>query len=441
VVNIPVTYPPEPVNGVFVSGLTTPDRPGITYTYPATLADELEAELGEYIVEPSLFDDARRGDWDSLWRKISRHLEVQVAAVKYLLKTRDFDFFAANFRATDSGAHSLWQGDEHDGGPYLLEIYRRLDEFLGWLMAHLPAETLLLVISDHGAGPVGDRAVLLNRWLAQEGYLAVPSGRPQRVVWQRIAKWIRYHNPPIVRKWLKRLVPKLYERLRAPSGRFLIDWARTRAYADEQLMMIWVNLAGRDPEGIVTPGREYDELVSELKSKLLQLRDPESDLPVLESVCLRDEIYTGPMTRYAPDLVLWPAADPPYEVVRSDLIAREGVLISLEGVTTGLPIRRGNHRQMGLFMAWGQGVGPASSTLEGLRLIDIAPTILYALGAAVPRAMGGRILLEVFDQPIEPTYDESEPESLDTEGWPGREVSVEDDATVLERLRGLGYID
>jgi len=441
VINIPVSYPPEPVNGHFISGLTTPGRQGVCYTHPVSLADELAAELGEYIIEPPLFEDARRGDEEALWKKISRHLDNQIAAAKYLLNMYEYDFFAMNFRATDSGGHNFWEGGASDGGARLLDIYVRLDSFLEWLVDVMPPETLLLVMSDHGMGPAGDRAVLLNRWLEQQGYLAICSNRVGVLPWQRCARWIRYHVPGSVRQRLRRLFPRTYEHLRAPGAHFLYDWSKTRAFADEQLAMIWINLLGRDPQGIVRPGEEYETLVTEIQSSLLDLRDPETNSLVFSRVERCQDVYHGARLRQAPDLILWPAEEPPCQIARSDLVSVPGIFLPLDSIETGLPILRGQHRRMGLFIAWGDGVRATTHEISGCKIADIPPTLLHALGCPVPRSMEGESLLGLLGCPDAPLYEDVSLIESDVTEDTSRDRGVVDDETVLERLRGLGYID
>jgi predicted AlkP superfamily phosphohydrolase/phosphomutase len=204
--------------------------------------------------------------------------------------------------------------------------------------------------------------------------------------------------------------------------------------------MIWLNVAGRDPEGIVRPGLEYRSLASELKARLVALRDPETGSPAFGTVLLRDEVYSGPFVNSAPDVVLWPATDPPYEAVRSDLVADDGVFVPLAGLKTGLPVRRGNHRHRGMLMAWGKGVRNEADAVAGMRLIDVAPTMLYILGMPVPRTMDGRVLLELFEQPYRPVLSAEESSGDVGAGHHGACPIGSYDGGVESRLRGLGYI-
>jgi len=222
------------------------------------------------------------------------------------------------------------------------------------------------------------------------------------------------------------------------SSHILVDWPRTRVYADEQQGMLWINVAGRDPQGVVAPGAEYDALVAELVAQLKDLRDPLTSRPAFSEIYRRDEIYTGPMASLASDLLVSPSTDPPYQLLPSPLATRGEVVVSLEEINTGLPILRGTHRQMGMLAAWGEGVRAGTGELSGLKLMDLAPTILYALGCPLPRDMDGRPLSELFKRPGKLSYEESD---VRAQVPPDRDLESEDKSLVLERLRGLGYID
>lgn len=434
VVNLPMTYPPDIVDGFMVSGMDTPDTLS-AYTYPPHLAAELKTHLGEYIIELPLFAEARRGQFEQLWQKIVRNLENRIAAVQFLLANYDVDFFVVNFRATDSAQHYFWAGPEDNGR--VLEVYRHIDRFLGWLLDRLPTETLLLVMSDHGFGPAGERAVLLNRWLVQQGYLAIRAGRLPRSLGQRAIGWLRHHTPEGFRQIWRRLWPRGYERVRAPAAHFMVDWSRSRVFADEQQGELWINLCERDPQGIVKPGAEAKNLTWELKQRLQALRDPATGAPVIAEVYSRDEIYHGPFAERAADLLVLPSEDPPVQFLPSDLSTDGEVVVPATQAQHGLPLLSGTHRSPGLLIAWGSGVRSGIGPLSNLFLVDLMPTILHSLGCPVPSGLDGRPLLELFQRPGAPRFADDEVKSAAATVV----ANKEDQHIIEERLRGLGYID
>ena len=119
------------------------------------------------------------------------------------------------------------------------DLYDRMDDLIGRVMQQIDDQTLLLVISDHGFKSF-TRCMNLNAWLHQNGYLALKDGKSESGDW--------------------------FED---------VDWSRTRAYT-MGLNGLYLNLKGREREGIVEAGAEAEALKEELRSKLDGLVDPAS---------------------------------------------------------------------------------------------------------------------------------------------------------------------
>ncbi|MGC9320086.1 MAG: alkaline phosphatase family protein [Armatimonadota bacterium] len=151
------------------------------------------------------------------------------------------------------------QGADPADAPEIVErVYEDMDELLGSIRERLDDETVLFVVSDHGFGRFA-RCVDLNRWLHEEGYLAL-------------------------------------------DAEGAIDWADTRAYA-MGLAGIYVNLAGREAEGTVTP-EEAEALKKELAQRLTAAEDPETGETPVQAVFDARKIYSGPLAENAPDLIV-----------------------------------------------------------------------------------------------------------------------------------------
>ena len=145
--------------------------------------------------------------------------------------------------------------------------YVEMDEIVGWALEALDEQTTLLVMSDHGFAPFR-RQANLNTWLEQNGYLALKNPR-------RRAEY----------EWLQG-----------------IDWSRTRAFAIG-LNSLYLNVRGRERNGIVAPSQRA-QLAREIADKLLTWRDPENGQPVVTQPALREEVYHGPHTKEAPDILV-----------------------------------------------------------------------------------------------------------------------------------------
>ena len=202
VINVPMTYPPEPVKGVLVGGLLSPGEHS-KFTYPDSIYGELCEACGDYMLDV----DTERGrlSADELARLAEdglRMIRLRTCASLHLANTRPWDFFMVVYGASDRLAHKYWKywdtshplHDPRDAAAFsdvLPSIYRSLDEALGKLLDALWDEnTTVFVVSDHGFGPM-EKAVYLNRWLAQRSYLALHS-EGKRPPSSRLKQGVRY---------------------------------------------------------------------------------------------------------------------------------------------------------------------------------------------------------------------------------------------------------
>ncbi len=294
-------------------------------------------------------------------------------------------------------------------------------------------ESILVVMSDHGFGPASNKAVYLNNWLEQQG-LSKSKNRAGRAWWRR-------YVPDSAKTVIKKLMPDLYDKARSPLSSFFFDWSKTRAHADEYLQCIWINLVGRDPQGTVQPGDEYEELRNFIIEGLESLRDPDTGLPVVRKVYRREDIYWGNQLDILPDLQVEQRWEPFFQV-RPSYTAPD-----LAPVRTLTPAKvmadrllSGVHRPNGIFLAAGANIRPGKD-LSGLKLIDLPATILYLLGIPVPNSFDGTVLDEILQNPVPVEYTSQ----YNYESFIRREdddiYSDQDQESILERLKGLGYVD
>lgn len=455
VVNVPQTYPPEPVAGVLISGRDTPGL-GAAYTYPPELKGELALLAGEpYVIVPDDWLYTRRGQPDRARDELFRELRVRFRVVRELLRREAWDLAWFVVSATDGAAHFFWQ--YHDPshplytpegaalyGDVVREVYRRADAELGRLLEELGDEVGVFVVSDHGEGPQVPLAVHLNLWLAQEGFLTFAKGSrrgPRRALARalRAAKRLAYDRLSFQDLTLvRRLFP---DWLRGELGQETffagVDWSRTRAFSEEVRGNLWINLKGRDPAGIVEPGAEYEALRDELIAGLSSLRNPLTGGPLVRRVWRREELYTGPYVERFPDLVV-EADVPDVFRPRGDYRGSDAVRILSREELAALKTS-GTHRMEGILVACGPGVR-AGVHVQGASLQDLAPTILHLLGEPVPAHLDGRVLTELLD----PSWLAASPVRREAggpgEGGPGQDYTEEEARQVEERLAGLGYL-
>jgi predicted AlkP superfamily phosphohydrolase/phosphomutase len=265
---------------------------------------------------------------------------------------------ACVFDATDRVQHMFWRdldrthpafrGERARTPNAIEEQYRRNDEFLGRVMARLGHDDVLMVLSDHGFTAFR-RGVNLNRWLLDHGYLTLKAGG------EASAEWLAD-----------------------------VDWSRTRAYA-LGLTGIFLNVTGRERQGVVERGAAVDALKAELTAALTGLEDPATGAAAVRAVRDASAIYDGPYVDRAPDLLIG---------------YHEGYRVSWDcasGVVAG-PLFEDNLKPwsgdhcVDADVVPGVFVCSRPISTSDPALVDIAPTALALFGLDVPHHMQGRAL-------------------------------------------------
>jgi predicted AlkP superfamily phosphohydrolase/phosphomutase len=147
-----------------------------------------------------------------------------------------------------------------------------------------------------------------------------------------------------------------------------IDWSRTQAYSLGNVGQICLNVAGREPQGCVQPGEEYEQLRDAIIARLYELRDPETGEQVVEQVYRREEIYQGTYLEMAPDIIFIPLRLEYFGFGEYEFGSHKIIEPMRRGIS-------GTHRLNGIFMAYGAKIEPGVK-IEGANLVDLAPTIL-----------------------------------------------------------------
>lgn len=451
VVNVPLTWPVEPINGVLVSGLMTPGLDS-QFTSPPELKQELLRVLGEYIIDVDIERGETGGDsLDELAARVKRMSELQSRAFEYLLeKNPDWDFGMLVHRAPDTLCHKFWryQDPTHplynereaaQWGSVINDCFAYLDAFNARILEKFTDEqTTVIVLSDHGFGPL-THAVYLNQYFAQRGILAYKqqSGSALSSALRTGVK--RLNNPLIgaVKSKAFQLLPSLKSDLHYSMAYGTMDWARTKAYAVGTMGNVYLNVRGREPEGYVERG-DYEAVRDEVIDAMHELCDPETQNPIFDFVYRREEIYRGGALEEAPDVV--GLIDGPYHVAAVDWRGANGKPKRIvEKVGTQLLFASdtsGQHRMDGILIANGAGISPNPSISPSPDLIDLAPTILQLLGEAIPEDMDGGIISELFAHQRTAEFAPARTYENRMNG----EYSDAEQKEIEERLAGLGYL-
>lgn len=450
VINVPMTYPPLPVNGLMITGLGTPLYK--TFTYPQNLTENL-TQRG-YKVDKEIFYSPDRED--QYLKAVYDVCDRQLPVVKELLSQDAWDFFMYVFRDTDELAHFFWrhmdgthpahtQQDSDAHGNTLLNFYQNVDRHVGELIKAAGDNVNVLIVSDHGFGPLY-KDVFLNEFLAQQGFLVKKEIAQKRQILARLGL-TRLKISSFLRgiglHWLEnRIKDALGEKItllprdKRPEFADGIDWLHTTAYSFGYHGQIYINLKDREPEGIVNQA-DYESAREQIIATLKQLRDPQDGQLVVDQIFKREELFNGPYLNKTPDLV----------VVMRDFsyITRNGYELGAEHAnifSSPLTHESGSHRLDGILIAQGPTIREGGQTVSDANIIDLTPTILHLLNCAIPQFVEGQVLKDL----LKPTWFQknainyqSEPATFITDksevSW-----SDEDEAEVIERLKNLGYL-
>lgn len=429
--SVPVTYPPQEVNGFVVPGFLTPTDSNAS-SYPPGLAEELLEAVPEYkyLPEPYMTGKTSEG-WVN---ELKTAVEARGAAARFLYDRyfdgRSDELFVTHFFATDLVQHFLWDEVTSDHDPRL-EVFKHVDKEIGRMMDLAPRDALFLAISDHGFGQIR-RTFNINNWLHKHGYLHFSSNFTGRV--KRLLHRLKFTQQTM--KPLGELIYPLASSLNIVENSitglstndylnslFLspedVDWEKTVAYSRSDIGHIRINQEGRDPRGVVSPeSSDYYSLREELMEGLSELTVPSTDQSLFEWVKPKEDIYHGSYLRQAPDILFNPLQTG---------TCGYGAVMFLSSDIFSPPLHPGHHRRNGILLGAGSDVetGQVNASLK-----DIAPTILHSLDFPIPEHMDGEVISEIC--PGTPTF-----QSLGSRQSTFVEESSEESRS---RLESLGYL-
>lgn len=353
VIGVPGTYPPPAVSGALVSCFLAPNT-AATYTHPPELAAAIADRLGNYLLDVPNF---RSDDKERILRDIYTLCDQRFDLAHYMLSERQPDLLTLVDMGTDRIHHAFWKhmDPQHPlfvaGSPYADAIhayYRHVDRRIGELLDHCSPETLVLVVSDHGARPLlgGFR---INSWLHTSGDLAL-------------------HEVPATPVALDQAA---------------VDWSRTRAWgAGGYYGRIFLNVRGREPQGVIAPA-DYERARNELAIRLRAIPGPDGR-PLGNRVFTPQELYRN-VRGVAPDLIVY-FGDLAWRAVGT--IGGDAALYTRENDTGP---DDANHAQEGLFILTDPDQPGHGRRLDTLEIYDILPTLLARFGVPGPQDLRGRV--------------------------------------------------
>jgi predicted AlkP superfamily phosphohydrolase/phosphomutase len=388
VLNVPMTYPAQPLRGVLLAGVDAPRETASGFDYPPGTYRKLKAHIGDYVIDCGLASYMQAGHLAAGIAAVEGETESHTRAAEYFMQQMDWDLLVIVYSLPDVWQHHYWHAldrrPDRRGREILEDGYRLLDQHLIRLLEFLPDDGLVILCSDHGFGPLCGTRDQLNSWLAQQGWLQYREARPRSIPARLAAALLAQARRHVSMRRRQQLLASLAPLRRVVETQLRIgniDWAKTQAYAAVDHQELWLNVSGRQPAGCVSPA-DYEPLCQALRAKLLTWHDVQSELRRINSVTAQ------------------PYADMPVQddshSSRKDFLPPDLLLEWNEGAAPDSlhPLVSGDHSPDATLIVAGKGVRPQQ--LNGCSLTDVAPLALHALGLEAPRSMDGRVPRGVF---------------------------------------------
>jgi predicted AlkP superfamily phosphohydrolase/phosphomutase len=350
-----------------------PDHPPVPMSAPASFSGDLFERLGYYRTlgwaEATWPLNEGRMDEATFMEDLYRAFDDRAQVILNRIDAHDWDVLVGVIESTDRVQHMMWRliDEKHPMydsamaakfGDSILEVYRRADQFVGEVVQRLEPGTQVLIVSDHGFHS-WRKAVNLNTWLVQQGYMTLQGQQPGD--------------------------KKLDDLFGGGTFWENVDWSHTRAYA-MGIGQIYFNLRGREARGIVSPGAESKQLADELSARLLTMKDPDDGAPIIRAVYKRDDVYSGEYLENASELQVG---------------MEDGYRVSWQTTLGGSPqgivypnMKKWSGDHGGYDYATTAGVLISSRPLTGQSpsIVDIAPTVLKYFGLSIPKDIDGKPL-------------------------------------------------
>lgn len=352
-IGVPPSYPPRPIEGWRIGCFLTPPS-AKSFAYPQELEAEVRDVVGEYIFDiPNFREQGMEYVLDQLFKMTERRFAV----ARRLMRTKPWDYFMMVEMGADRLHHVFWHfydagHRKHEpGNPFesaFRDYYHFLDKEVGSLIELIPEDAVTIVMSDHGARRM-EGGVCINDWLIREGYLSMtePLGVP------------------------------------TPIAKASIDWSRTVAWGDGGYYgRLFLNVKDREPQGVIEPER-YEQVRDELVGKLEAMAGPDGE-PLGTRVFKPEDVYPD-VRGVAPDLIVY----------FGDLEWRSVGTVGNPDVFTyenDTGPDGANHDRTGVFVMSGLPNQP-NGRVDGLRLVDVGPTLLKLHGIQTPEGAIGRSFL------------------------------------------------
>jgi predicted AlkP superfamily phosphohydrolase/phosphomutase len=400
-INVPVTSPPENINGMMLSGILSPHEKGFYGRFQIDKESLMEKEKALKKVF----------QWEI--SKTDKALEI--------LAKEEWDLFFIVYHLSDFVPTIYWKYMDETHPHYthddtlssaVEEAYKVLDTVLGRFLSVADESTTVIVVSDHGMGPA-QKVFNINEWLRREGFLDIKTLALEKTLSpDKVTAFVESHT------YAKKVVMLLPESIQKAAYKIVFSrskkvlsrmnpQSRAYAYSHAHFASIWLL-------------KKDEPVLSEIEKRIKNVRDPNTGEKVVVNVYRRDRLFHGPWVDNGPDLIV--EAVPHYSI-RSQ---RLGDLFSE-------PLQSGDHRMNGIFIAYGPEI--RKGTLEEHSIFDVCPTFLTILRLPVPADMDGKAM-NIFKEDVK-----VEPAAESQMDMHQQLYTEAEEETIKDRLSALGYFD
>jgi predicted AlkP superfamily phosphohydrolase/phosphomutase len=428
ILDIPLSGLPKALNGIQMVEWASHDGVYGFQTWPGPLKGDVLKRFGKHPVRPCCDSYGRSPqDFCTFRGHLIEGVRKKCDLTIHYMNTAEWDFFAQVFTEGHCAGHQCWHLHDpthpnHDQnvvsrtGDPIRDVYRAIDSAIGRILAHVDQQTLVLFLATHRMAHNIGGAFLLEEVLEKLNVFKRRSSAPasgQEGMIKRIfdvarREWHKLPDP--IRITLKPVLSPLYgsaarrvvgEDFYPPGPGMNLEHSKCFPHENGNLISgIRINLSGREPDGLVKPGKELEAFCRELSDDLLSLVDVDSGKQMIRRVIRTSDFFKGPCIDHLPDLLVAWNEDKLIgsKAVNNDKSCRLRLTSEKIGIVEGeyTYCRTGDHRPEGLFIAYGAGISPGTLG-RTVSIMDFAPTFLNLFGLANP-GLDGEPIGEILER-------------------------------------------
>ena len=440
VINVPMTYPPELIDGIMISGMDAPDLDS-QLIYPPELKSELLSRFPEYRIDVTNMKQLA-GMPEKVLSTVESIEKARLELGLHLMQNNAWDFCMLVLTSLDRVQHLFlrdyrWENVdvENVSKDPILSAYILMDKMVGLVLDSLDSNTTLFVVSDHGFGPA-PKKVSLNQFLISNKYLSISKPGWATNAYEYFKRRSQ-HYYRIMHNLKKRFTKE------GISAQVMLDntlvfknvnWSHTSAYSLGSAGNIYIN------KNVVSDPVKIQELKIQIKNLLFQLKDPDTGIPVIHDVKFCEEIYFGPYIDNTPDIIVLLAPGFEFDKIslqKGGLLKQESNIKSYTRQATGTS--GGDHLPNGIMIAEGK-FFKKGHVIESAEITDIAPTVLHLLGLSVPVNMDGDVIRDILDSDFMAKNPINYSSYLKYKNEDITDYSDKQSEAIEERLKDLGYL-